>query len=240
MAAYLCSVRGLQFIADLRRDPDLLGFIRDAFLKESGEALIRKHAGVDPLFTSEGYRAYALDLLERMTNPYLQDSVERVGRDPHRKLGWDDRLMGTLRLALHQNIVPRRYAVGTAAALATLDPSFLQAGKPARELLAPLWGHEIGLCAWLCTKTLSPAATPWGQQPPWPPSTLHFCKRESPRASCSLRSGAMRSDFAPGFAPKHCPPPLRRGDSSRLGHPRPFISASGKARARAARSALGP
>jgi mannitol-1-phosphate 5-dehydrogenase len=126
----------------LRRDPDLLGFIRDAFLKESGEALIRKHAGVDPLFTSEGYRAYALDLLERMTNPYLQDSVERVGRDPHRKLGWDDRLVGTLRLALHQNIVPRRYAVGTAAALATLDPSFLQAGKPARALLAPLWGHE--------------------------------------------------------------------------------------------------
>ena len=142
MAAYLCAVRGLQYIADLRHDPHLLGFIRDAFLKESGEALIRKHAGVDPLFTSEGYRAYALDLLERMTNPFLQDSVERVGRDPHRKLGWDDRLVGTLRLALHQNLVPHRYAVGTAAALATLDPSFLHSEKPARELLAPLWGHE--------------------------------------------------------------------------------------------------
>jgi mannitol-1-phosphate 5-dehydrogenase len=142
MAAYLCSVRGLQYIADLRRDPDLLGFIRDAFLKESGEALIRKHAGVDPLFTTEGYRAYALDLLERMTNPFLQDSVERVGRDPHRKLGWDDRLVGTLRLALQQKIVPHRYAVGTAAALATLDPSFLPSEKSARELLAPLWGNE--------------------------------------------------------------------------------------------------
>jgi mannitol-1-phosphate 5-dehydrogenase len=142
MAAYLCAVRGLQYIADLRRDPGLLGFIRDAFLKESGEALIRRHAGVDPLFTTAGYHAYALDLLERMTNPFLQDSVERVGRDPHRKLGWDDRLVGTLRLALHQKIVPHRYAVGTAAALATLDPSFLQSGKPARELLAPHWGHE--------------------------------------------------------------------------------------------------
>jgi mannitol-1-phosphate 5-dehydrogenase len=142
MAAYLCAVRGLQYIADLRRDPDLLGFVREAFLKESGEALIRKHAGVDPLFTTEGYHDYALDLLERMTNPFLQDSVERVGRDPHRKLGWDDRLVGTLRLTLHQNIVPRRYAVGTAAALVTLDPSFLQSGKPARDLLAPVWGHE--------------------------------------------------------------------------------------------------
>ena len=142
MAAYLCSVRGLQYIADLRREPDLLGFIRDAFLKESGEALIRKHVGVDRLFTPEGYREYAFDLLERMTNPYLQDSVERVGRDPHRKLGWDDRLVGTLRLALHQNVVPRRYAMGTAAALATLDPSFLETGKPTYDLLAPLWGHE--------------------------------------------------------------------------------------------------
>jgi mannitol-1-phosphate 5-dehydrogenase len=142
LTAYLCSVRGLQYITDLRREPDLLGFIRDAFLKESGEALIRKHAGADRLFTPDGYREYALDLLERMTNPYLQDSVERVGRDPHRKLGWDDRLVGTLRLALHQQIVPRRYAVGTAAALATLDPAFLQTDRPARDLLAPLWGHE--------------------------------------------------------------------------------------------------
>ena len=79
---------------------------------ESGEALIRKHAGKDRLFTPEGYREYALDLLERMTNPYLQDSVERVGRDPQRKLGWDDRLVGTLRLALQQNVVPPPLCAG--------------------------------------------------------------------------------------------------------------------------------
>ena len=142
LAAYLCSLRGLERIADLRQTPDLLGFIRAAFLEESGEALIRKHAGKDRLFTPEGYREYAGDLLERMTNPHLQDSVERVGRDPHRKLGWDDRLVGTLRLALQQNVVPRRYALGAAAALATLDPSFLKTDMPARALLAPLWGNE--------------------------------------------------------------------------------------------------
>jgi mannitol-1-phosphate 5-dehydrogenase len=143
MAAYLCSVRGLQYITDLRQDPALLAFIRDAFLKESGEALIRKYAGKDRLFTADGYREYALDLLERMTNPFLQDSVERVGRDPQRKLGWDDRLVGTLRLALRENIVPRRYAVGSAAALATLDPSFLQTDKPAHDLLAQIWGDGV-------------------------------------------------------------------------------------------------
>ncbi len=142
LAAYLGSLRGLERIADLRQTPDLLGFIRAAFLEESGEALIRKHAGKDRLFTPEGYREYADDLLERMTNPHLQDSVERVGRDPDRKLGWDDRLVGTLRLALQQNVVPRRYALGAAAALATLDPAFLKADTPARALLAPLWGIE--------------------------------------------------------------------------------------------------
>jgi mannitol-1-phosphate 5-dehydrogenase len=142
LAAYLCSLRGLPYIADLRQNPGLLGFIREAFLKESGEALIRKHAGKDPLFTPEGYREYALDLLERMTNPYLQDSVERVGRDPQRKLDWDDRLVGTLRLALHQHVVPRRYALGTAAALATLEPTSLKTDMPARALLAPIWGDE--------------------------------------------------------------------------------------------------
>ena len=143
LAAYLCSLRGLQLIADLRRTPDLLGFIRAAFLEESGAALIRKHAGKDRLFTADGYREYALDLLERMTNPYLLDSVERVGRDPARKLGWDDRLVGTLRLALHQYVVPRRYAMGAAAALAKLEPSYLNTDMPARTLLAPLWSDDV-------------------------------------------------------------------------------------------------
>jgi mannitol-1-phosphate 5-dehydrogenase len=142
LAAYLGSVRGLARIADLRQASDLLAFVRAAFLEESGKALISKHAGKDRLFTPEGYREYADDLLARMTNPHLQDTVERVGRDPRRKLGWDDRLVGTLRLALQQKVVPRRYAVGAAAALATLDPSFLNTDMPARTLLAPLWGEE--------------------------------------------------------------------------------------------------
>jgi mannitol-1-phosphate 5-dehydrogenase len=142
LAAYLGSLCGLSCIADLRQKPDLLAFIRAAFLEESGEALIRKHAGKDRLFTPDGYREYADDLLERMTNPHLQDTVERVGRDPHRKLGWDDRLVGTMRVALQQNVAPRRYALGAAAALATLDPTFLKTDMSARALLAPIWGDE--------------------------------------------------------------------------------------------------
>jgi mannitol-1-phosphate 5-dehydrogenase len=143
LAAYLCALRGFERIDELRQTPDLLAFIRAAFLEESGAALIRKHAGKDRLFTPDGYREYADDLLARMTNPYLHDSVTRVGRDPRRKLGWDDRLVGTLRLALQQNVVPRRYALGTAAALAALEPRYLETDVPTRALVADIWGSVI-------------------------------------------------------------------------------------------------
>jgi mannitol-1-phosphate 5-dehydrogenase len=113
-------------MAGLRAYPELMAFLRAAFIEESGRALIKKYAGLDPLFTGEGYRWYANDLLMRMTNPHLGDTVERVGRDPRRKLGWDDRLIGTMRLALSQGITPRRYALGAAAALAVLNPATLE------------------------------------------------------------------------------------------------------------------
>ena len=140
LAAYLGTLRGLERIADLRQFPALLDFVRAAFLEESGAALIRKHRGKDRLFTHEGYREYAEDLLERMTNPHLVDTVERVGRDPQRKLGWDDRLIGTMRVALEQNVTPRRFALGAAAAMGMLEPGIFESTRSASSLLEPLWG----------------------------------------------------------------------------------------------------
>ena len=100
LAAYLAALRNLGYIADLTTQPGLMPFLRDAFIAESGAALMRRWRGRDALFTPTGYAAYADDLLQRMVNPYLHDSVERVGRDPQRKLGWDDRLIGTMRVAI--------------------------------------------------------------------------------------------------------------------------------------------
>ena len=139
LAAYLAAQLGIEKMADLRPVPGFVPFLRDAFLRESGEALIRKHNGVDRLFTPEGYSDYADDLLDRMTNPFLMDTVERVGRDPERKLGWDDRLIGTMRLALSQGIEPRRYAIGAAAALAALDAGFLDGRVSPDTLADPIW-----------------------------------------------------------------------------------------------------
>ena len=139
LAAYLGAIRGFQRIAELGSDPGIMSFLRAAFIEESGEALIRKHGGIDPLFTRAGYAEYADDLLGRMVNPFLGDAVERVGRDPERKLAWDDRLVGTMRIALRMRVLPRRYAVGAAAALATWDRSALTEDKPVACWLEPLW-----------------------------------------------------------------------------------------------------
>jgi mannitol-1-phosphate 5-dehydrogenase len=139
LAAFVGALRGVERIADLSRYSDILAFLRAAFIEESGKALVRKHAGKDRLFTHEGYCEYADDLLARMVNPFLHDRVERVGRDPQRKLGWDDRLVGTIRVALDQGIKPSRFAFGAAAALAVLDRRTLETNTPLATWLDPLW-----------------------------------------------------------------------------------------------------
>jgi len=99
LLGYLAQRKGRRFMSEVGSDRALMAFGREAFLEESGAALIARHKGLDPLFTPAGYQAYADDLLERMINPYLRDLIERVVRDPRRKLAWDDRLIGTMRLA---------------------------------------------------------------------------------------------------------------------------------------------
>lgn len=134
LAAYLAQVCGLATMDQLAAQPGLLAFLRAAMVEEVGAGLLPRYAGRDPLFTPAGFEAYADDLLVRMTNPHLRDQVARVARDPARKLGWDDRLLGAMRLAYGAGVTPRRYALGAAAALHALDPT----GDPAL-LLPELW-----------------------------------------------------------------------------------------------------
>ena len=142
LGAYLGRLLGARRIADLPRISGMTEFLRRAFLEESGAALIHRYRGLDPLFTTSGYAVYADDLLKRMFNPYLSDTVERVGRDVERKLGWEDRLVGTMRLALAEGVTPVRYALGAAAALASLDASFLTRSMDPGEKLEAIWDSK--------------------------------------------------------------------------------------------------
>ncbi len=131
LLGYLANERGYRTMAEAGRDQALMQTARNAFLGESGAGLLHRYQGKDPLFTPVGFQAYADDLLVRMTNPFLSDPVERVIRDPQRKLGWDDRLVGAMRLALQAGVTPVCLAEGARAALAAAQPVDLHALWPA-------------------------------------------------------------------------------------------------------------
>lgn len=141
MAAYLGGLAGCRVMSELPRVPGLLAAVRAAAIEEPGAALIARYAGLDDLFTPAGFAAYVDDLLTRMVNPWLRDEIVRVGRDPQRKLSWDDRLVGTMRLALDGGIEPEGFALGAAAALKWMTPA--ATAYPA-GVLAHLWQRPAG------------------------------------------------------------------------------------------------
>jgi mannitol-1-phosphate 5-dehydrogenase len=144
LGGYLGRLAGIDRVSDLGTVPGLVPLLRAAFIHESGEALVRKYQGAGPLFTPTGYASYAEDLLERMMNPFLRDATERVTRDTVRKLGWNDRLIGTMRLALAQGVQPRRYALGAAAALAVFHPFLLDGDIDVGTVMQSIWDTAVG------------------------------------------------------------------------------------------------
>lgn len=143
LIAYLARLRGLTTMADAACHDDIMAAARAAFLDESGAALVRKYQCLqDPLFTEAGYRAYADDLIERMVNPHLNDLIARVTRDARRKLGYDDRLFGTMRLALAQGIEPVHMARGAAAAVLCATDDAPPTRGSIGALLRQIWGEQ--------------------------------------------------------------------------------------------------
>jgi len=77
-----------------------------------------------------------------MVNPFLTDRVDRVCRDLERKLSWDDRMIGTMRLVLNQGFSPVVFAEGAALAARNLfgdDPEKIYNGL---ETTWGVWGEE--------------------------------------------------------------------------------------------------
>ena len=139
LAAYLASLVGLNRMEELAECDGGLAIIRDALIDEAGRGLKARWQGSDPLFTDKGFEEFADDLLTRMFNPSLGDLVSRVARDPARKLGWDDRLVGSLRLTLAAGAEPWRLALGVAAGLLFEQPELLSGGELPQARLEEIW-----------------------------------------------------------------------------------------------------
>ena len=121
LLGFIGAVKGYTKMTELKQDRAVMQIGRKAFLQECGAALVKKYASLgDELFTEAGFRDYAEDLLERMTNPYLGDTVARVVRDAVRKLRINGRIFGTMQLALEYDIEPTNMALGAVAGIAVL------------------------------------------------------------------------------------------------------------------------
>lgn len=105
--AYFGFLAGHERISDALADPAVAAAV-ERVLAETSALIVTKHG-----FTEEEQAAYRARILDRFRNPELPDTVERVGRQPLRKLGRHERF------------------VGPAAELA-------QAGRPVEGLLAAI------------------------------------------------------------------------------------------------------
>lgn len=85
--AYLGKQRGAEYIADALAIPDVVATV-EAVLAETTAMLVRRH-GID----LDAQRTYAVKTLDRFRNAELADLVDRVGRQPLRKLSRHERLI---------------------------------------------------------------------------------------------------------------------------------------------------
>jgi len=114
--AYLGHLRGHEYIWQAIRDTMVREEVAAA-TRESCRALARRH-GLD----LDELEAHREDLVRRYHNRALGDQVSRVGRDPIRKLGPQDRLIGAAAMCLEQEVPPEHIAVAVVAAIRYDDP----------------------------------------------------------------------------------------------------------------------
>lgn len=129
--AYLGRIKGYDTIDACIADENILRVVRGA-MAESGAALVAKF-GLD----SGSHADYIEKILQRFRNPNLGDKVERIGRDPIRKLSPNDRLIGPIREAAKRGLPIDNLLIGTGAAFhysSESDPESLRLQRMIREL----------------------------------------------------------------------------------------------------------
>ncbi len=121
--AYLGYLKGYTYIYEAIADPDIYANVKAA-MTESAQALSAEH-GI-ALSEIESSRD---NLLDRFTNVMLKDTIERVGKDPIRKLSPNDRLIGAVNLCKKHGIEAKHILTAAAAAFLFAPPADESAQK---------------------------------------------------------------------------------------------------------------
>ena len=103
---YLGYLKNYTYIHESLND-EFIKKIFDSALDETSKALVRKY-NVD--IDTEGQNKIREDVNIRFGNPMIMDTSYRVARDPIRKLGPEDRLIGSAKLCMENDIFPKNIA----------------------------------------------------------------------------------------------------------------------------------
>jgi mannitol-1-phosphate 5-dehydrogenase len=109
--AYHGFVRGIKKLSDALAD-DVVRTAVEGVLSETRQLLVAKHE-----FSDEAQQAYVDKILQRFANPYLPDTVDRVGRQPLRKLSRSERLIGPAAELADRGVRPQHLLATVGAAL---------------------------------------------------------------------------------------------------------------------------
>jgi len=109
--AYFGSQAGVTTIAEALDVPSVVTAVRSV-LEETSALLVDKH-GLDV----DAQRSYREKILIRFSNPALLDTVERVGRQPMRKLSRTERFIGPAAEIAESGVVPVALLAAIGAAL---------------------------------------------------------------------------------------------------------------------------
>jgi mannitol-1-phosphate 5-dehydrogenase len=131
--AYHGFARGIKKLSDALGD-DAVRTAVEGVLGETKRLLVAKHE-----FSDEAQQAYVDKILQRFANPYLPDTVDRVGRQPLRKLSRNERLIGPAAELAERGIRPRHLLATVDAALSfdvPDDPESVELQRLLRTLSA--------------------------------------------------------------------------------------------------------
>lgn len=110
IAAYLGAMQEKEFLHDGMQN-EKISLIVEGAMNEMGETITNLY-GIDKDFVSW----YGNKELQRFSNTLLCDPISRVAREPFRKLGLNDRLIGAAQLCLSAGRIPENILLGIMAA----------------------------------------------------------------------------------------------------------------------------
>jgi mannitol-1-phosphate 5-dehydrogenase len=138
--AYHGFVRGIRKLSDALAD-EVVRTAVEGVLAETKQLLVAKHE-----FSDEAQQAYVDKILQRFANPHLPDTVDRVGRQPLRKLSRTERLIGPAAELAGRGVRPRHLLATVEAALSfdvPEDPESVELQELLKTLPAPAATERI-------------------------------------------------------------------------------------------------